>query len=209
MLLLTGPAACRGDMPTLARRMRCVLCVSLFAAVLAPAVPARAQVLGDSGQLVRVKLRSGGTRQGRLVRFERDTLELLESDMAGRLIFAYPRTELARTWVSVGHSRRTGRGMGIGLLAGALLGGVYGAATYKPCEGSTGWDCFLAPRSRGASAKIGAALGGSLGVVIGGIVGVAVVRQHWRLVYLPRGTTLGSAGRGLGLAVRLPVQATW
>jgi len=76
-----------------------------------------------------------------------------------------------------GTHRRTGRGIGIGFLVGAAIGGVVGI-TRQPTGG------FLDP-GRGGRAVAAAVLLGVPGMVIGGMVGHATKVDVWRRVDLP------------------------
>ncbi len=184
------------------RRIRrsCYALLLSAAGLLLGAVPARPQALPDSGQLVRVQLQNARKVVGKVVRFGRDTLVLSVSTDNGRRLFAFPRSDLAQTWVSVGHTHHALQGAGIGLLAGSVLGGVIGAATYQPCEFL---ECLIAPRSRTGAAVLGGALGALPGLVIGAIVGAANARQDWQPVDLPTTVSVVPGRRALGLTVRL------
>lgn len=76
--------------------------------------------------------------------------------------------------VSVGTHRKTGTGIGLGLLIGGAAGALIGLATYQECDG----NCFdFGP---GPNAVAGAVLGGLLGMVIGGTSGANTKSDRWQ-----------------------------
>ena len=57
-----------------------------------------------------------------------------------------------------------------GGLAGFVLGGLLGYATYKPCN-KPGWGCLFYPQSNRQAAWLGAIVTGIVGIEIGAITG--------------------------------------
>src|SRR5687767_2084428 len=87
-------------------------------------------------------------------------------------------SEISAVDVSLGQRRRTLRGAGIGLAAGATIGAVAGYATYEPCNG---W-CFFGPSSPEGAAAWGGAAGGVLGLVAGTTIGFLMKSEKWQRV---------------------------
>ena len=79
---------------------------------------------------------------------------------------------------SVGFRRRTLRGMGTGLLVGAVGGGVWGALYDEKPVCAQGSSCF--EYGRGYNAFWGAFLLAWPGLVIGGLVGASNTHEVWR-----------------------------
>lgn len=130
---------------------------------------------------------NGATLTGRLVALDRDSLVLRpDGDPTGTI--TVPGEALAIE-VSAGRQRRWARGMGVGLITGAVGGAIIGAATFEPC---IGW-CILTPNSREGWAALNATLMGLGGVVAGGVVGALIETERWRPV------TVGSDSVRVGL----------
>lgn len=91
-----------------------------------------------------------------------------------------PRSSIIRMDVSAGRMRShaTGAlgGLGLGVLAGAMGGGIASATTRRK---SGLCDCV----PTGLNIAVGAVLGGVLGLVAGTIIGIP--REHWQGVSLP------------------------
>ncbi len=108
--------------------------------------------------------------------------------------------------VSAGRSSHRRQGEGLGLLGGALIGAVVGAATYTPCSGTFG-DCPLAPTSRGGNAKLGGFVGALIGTIVGGFIGARRQTENWeRVAVTARGVGFRLAPSGKGA---LMVSATF
>ncbi|MBL7993914.1 hypothetical protein JNM05_00945 [bacterium] len=93
------------------------------------------------------------------------------------VVFVTTTTEHKTSIVSISHLRRTkkskvGKGMGIGLLGGVIVGGLAGLSTYKEPEpdpdGSGNWDFGPGP-----AVAAGAVIGGLFGLIGGGMVGAS------------------------------------
>jgi hypothetical protein len=83
--------------------------------------------------------------------------------------------------VSAGRSSHRRQGMGFGLLSGALIGAVVGAATYTPCTSTEFLGCLGAPASRGGQAELGGFAGALIGTFVGGLIG-ARQTENWERV---------------------------
>jgi hypothetical protein len=119
---------------------------------------------------------------------------------------------ISRVELSAGVRRQGWRGAGVGLLAGAGMGGVIGLATYRRthCEDPV-LDVlvcsFVDRTSRSVTVIADAAIGGTVGAIAGALIG-QVAREQWiRVPVLPDGTRIGwvspsaTHGPGLGLAI--------
>jgi hypothetical protein len=89
------------------------------------------------------------------------------------------RTAVRRFDVQRGTHRNAWNGLGLGLLSGGAIGGIVGAATYKPCNQTGFLACVMLPKSTGESAAWGGAAGGALGLVVGTLVGAFIVTDRW------------------------------
>ena len=158
-----------------------------FVAFLARRAPAQ-DVRPDSGTLVRVHpaTEPGVTYEGRLIWLGADSVIV---DVPGEGAARWHRLAVARLDIGRRGSRagHTFIGMGVGLVAGAALGG---AALYA---GSSS-DDFLGPEF---AAAVGAVLGGTVGTVVGGIVGYNRPHTAWHEVPL----TVGLQRQGLGISI--------
>jgi hypothetical protein len=174
------------------------VCLGLVSVLLTPALSA--QQVTAPGSRVRVV---GGDRQpmasGAFVRLAGDTVVVTTAAGTTQALIVPPGYHVEE---SVGMRRRTLRGMGIGLVAGAAAGAILGAASYRkmPCN----WPCVegpsnpfgsgIGPNSPGEMAVAGAVVLGVPGMVIGGIIG-GRQREWWvpvntlapRVVLLPAG----------------------
>ena len=98
---------------------------------------------------------------------------------------AIPAASVAQLWVVDGKKGNFWKGAGIGLLAGALIGGVIGS-TQEFCL----LDC-------GPATAIGVVVGAPAGLLLGGVLGAVVQSDRWRAL-------LGN-DRGVSVAPRLDV----
>ena len=133
------------------------------------------------GQRVRLMV-SGSKRPlvvGQFIRQANDSI-VIRPDSAlrpeGERAFLLERGH--RVEQSVGFRRRTLKGVGVGLLAGATTGGVVGALTYSKPDCSSDFICF--DFGRGFSAFAGAMVLALPGMVIGGIIGASEKHEAWR-----------------------------
>jgi hypothetical protein len=113
---------------------------------------------------------------GRIVATSNDTV-VFRSDR-NPVTRSLALTEITAVDVSMGKSRGTRRGAGMGLLVGAGLGAVLGYTSYEPCEGF----CLFGPSSRSESTMFLGAVGGTLGLVIGTTFGFLSKSENWQRV---------------------------
>ncbi|GAC1652834.1 MAG: hypothetical protein NVS4B3_15360 [Gemmatimonadaceae bacterium] len=172
----------------------------------------RAQTLSDTltGKRVRITLvqiansnQVGGyaidetsTRMpvmGTVVGFDRDTLRLI---LNGSGSTAIPLASIARFEVSTGRGV-TGAHVGLGAVAGLLVGGFaglfHGSAKDSGCKAG-GFCLGLAAPAEGI---VGAALGSALGAVIGALV----PGERWEAATVPSRVILVPSSRGAVLAI--------
>lgn len=103
---------------------------------------------------------------GQLQAFDGNSLRIrAQSNNADLLI---PTASLTDVWVGEGTRRHFWTGAGIGLLGGALLGGIIGSAS-EFCLGSCG-----------PATAIGIVVGAPAGLVLGAAVGAAIRSDRWR-----------------------------
>jgi hypothetical protein len=95
---------------------------------------------------------------------------------------ALPLSLITRIEVSTSRSSHGRQGMGLGLLGGALIGAVVGAATYTPCSSTEFLGCLFAPTSRGANAELGGIGGALIGTIVGGVIGRNRQTENWERV---------------------------
>lgn len=100
---------------------------------------------------------------------------------------ALPLGSITRLEVSAGRSSHRRQGMGLGLLGGALIGAVAGAATYTPCSGPGFGSCIFSPESRGEQAKWGGVVGALIGTSVGGFIGAASQTENWKRIAVGAG----------------------
>ena len=149
------------------------------------------------------------TRQGAtplvatVVSRSRDTLVVRWPEATGPV--ALPFAGMTRLEVSTGRHRRVLKGMGFGAAIGLAAGSIAGAVSYKPCDTTQPFGCFLAPESRGQATAEGGLVGGVLGLVVGALVGIPV-REGWQRVSLTErvsvGITPGADAARLRVALR-------
>jgi hypothetical protein len=86
------------------------------------------------------------------------------------------------------------RGLGIGAVGGALIGGIIASATYTPCE-----SCMVEVLDRGGTTAAGALAGVLVGGLVGVIVGSSIKTESWKPVVGPWAGEL----KGLPLGVQI------
>lgn len=164
----------------------------LAALILALAAhPLNAQVASQlqEGVRVRVVKISGKTTVGFISAQTSDSLSIVRA-RSGTEAQTFALDDLSRVDVSRGRSRAKGAAlkglMGLGI--GALAGGLLGAATYTESDGCDsgpdGWclfDCLIIC-SRGQAAAFAGTLGGGAGVLIGTAIGIATGWERWESV---------------------------
>ena len=130
-------------------------------------------------------------------------------ELAGGSSVALPKSSLSGLELSGGVRRNGWRGAGIGLLAGAGVGGVIGLATYRRAEcydnPIEGFFCDLVNRtSRSVTVVSDAAMVGTAGAIVGALIG-QVGRETWvRIPLLRHGTRVGLVGqRGVGVTIAM------
>jgi hypothetical protein len=119
----------------------------------ASAQPARAQQSTLApGTKIRVELRNGDRRQGRVIRSGRDTLL---AEWAGGSTPAFPVSDIAKLEAVTGRYHPVGRAAVVGAVVGGSLGAIFGGLLYKPCESTEVGGCFLPrkPQRVGASER--------------------------------------------------------
>jgi hypothetical protein len=123
---------------------------------------------------------SGPPRVANVLAQQGDTLSLRPEGTQDSV--PLPLRLITRLEVSAGRSSHGRQGMGLGLLGGALIGAVVGAATYTPCTSS----CDFAPKSRGDQAKLSGIGGALIGTLVGGVIGSIRQTENWERVALSR-----------------------
>lgn len=153
------------------------------------------------GVRVRAVSPAAGTVTGRVTAVQGDDFLVARDRLADTVRLS--ASQLSSLDLSVGRHKRRWRGAGVGLLGGAALGAVIGAATYrKPdCSGAT-YFCDL---NRGFDAAFGAVVFGGIGAATGALVGAGKA-DDWKPLALPARTSLelfvrpaGNARLGLSL----------
>lgn len=83
---------------------------------------------------------------------------------------------------------KAGTGAVLGLLVGAVAGGVIGSSTWKdPCAGAVGWEgmfCGLG-ETQNERSTAGALIGGLGGALLGAFIGSGITSSRWESVPLP------------------------
>ena len=155
------------------------------------------------GARVRATTPGAGSVTGRVVAANGDTLQVLRDVARDTVKVAVSR--LATLDLSTGRHTRRWTGAAYGLLAGATLGAVIGAATYRKQTCAPGqWFCDY-PGQTGDMAA-GAVLLGTVGTVVGAIVGAGTA-ETWRRVVPPASAQLrldarNAGGLALGASLR-------
>ena len=173
--------------------MRISTRVASAAVLLAAAgdLPAQDPSLVRIGSRVRVHTLSGVVFTGVLASATRDSL-LLRSDVqpTGPAL-AVPAASVSQLYVGLSAAerrRKTRVGLGIGFVAGGLVGGMAGAAVPvdNPCANSGGAFCLdFSGVERGANVMQYFLIGALTGAVVGAAVGRSVGGGAWRYVPLP------------------------
>lgn len=118
----------------------------------------------DSSRLLRIELRSGGLVQGRMVRQTPESLTVRGAELDATTDRMVSVSDIAA--VSVPVLRHTMSsvlgGLGIGFLAGTVVGGLVGAYQYHSCEGDICGLLIL-------NVPFGAIVGAFTGTVVGAI----------------------------------------
>jgi len=181
----------------------------LIAFALAPSAAALAQTPGpvSVGERVRITMpdRRGRHRLvGRIADVQHDTL-VLDSDDIGTAA-RVPLSQATRIEVSGGRHTNVRRGMGIGMVGGAVAGALIGATTYHKgrapaCSLSEVLLCWGSPvdpgeAPRGISPRAGATIYGLLGILAGGIGGAIIHTERWSARPLGVAARLGTAPSG-------------
>lgn len=148
--------------------------VLLAIAVIAPPVVRGQDTLAAiPGARARVYVAPSGTgRVGVVERIAPDTLFL--RPCVDCLVEAVPREAVQHIDVSIGRANYALRGVGIGFLAGAAIGGL--AANYR-CHHAVGTQLFS---SCGYDQAMGGFLGAFAGMFIGGAIGRWWPKERWR-----------------------------
>ena len=100
--------------------------------------------------------------------------------------FVIPTTSITRLSSGVGTRGHFWAGAGIGLLGGALIGGLIGSTT-EFCL-----DSCTSDEARSGAIKAGVILGAPAGFLLGGLIG-ALIRSDRRISVAPRLGTRGFA----------------
>jgi hypothetical protein len=169
-------------------RRTLLLAVSCFAI----AVPARAQdgPALAAGARVRITVPSRNvTKQvGTLQAVLADTLVIdLLGARLGELL-RVPLDSVTRLDVSDGRHRQTGRGAGIGFLAGAAVGAILGPLTMECPD----YGCDTSPA---VAAVVGGLALGGLGALVGLGIGAATTSETWKEVPVSALRASPAAGR--------------
>ena len=137
------------------------------------------------GVRVRVVSPAAGTVTGRVTAVQGDEFLVARDRLADTVRLS--ANQLASLDLSVGRHKRRWRGAGLGLLGGAALGAVIGAATYqKPdCSG----EAYFCDLGRGFDASFGAVVFGGVGAVTGALVGAGSA-DDWKPLSLRSRTSL-------------------
>lgn len=125
---------------------------------------------GDVGQIQTGRSRPLVIQTGRLQALDADTIRMRTEKPDA--VLAIPRASIDRVWVHDGTKHHGWTGAGIGLLAGAVMGGIAGAGL----EVDIGWG------NPSPATGLGVVAGAVGGFVIGGIVGSLVPSDRWLAV---------------------------
>ena len=148
-----------------------------FAIIVAASTPVWAQSDVTPGQRIRVKSSDRNDPVvGKLVSADSEMIWVVQPQAD---TVALPRKWVRGVDVSTGTYRSPRKGAAIGLLVGAGLGAIVGAAAYEPCEPHALFDCIAAPGSASQSAALGAIVFGALGGTVGLLIGTLSVSDRW------------------------------
>jgi len=122
----------------------------------------------------------------------------------GRDTITLARAEINKLETHAGRRRNPGEDTAAGIVAGALVGGIVGFASYSPCREAGLFACAFSPGNSGEAAVWGIIGGGVVGAAAGLIASLFHVSDVWaqsdpqiRFGYSPRG-----AGIGMSLSIR-------
>lgn len=104
--------------------------------------------------------------------------------------------------VSTGKRTHFWRGAGLGLGIGVVAGLVIGAVTHEECDPDPLFGCFLGPETASESAVLGGLTLGSIGLVAGAVIGAVSRTDRWASVNLPVRASIAPAQSG-GLSLML------
>jgi len=114
------------------------------------------------------------TYTGQLEALHRDSLHIrAQADSA---VLVVPRASIAHLYVVDGTRTHFWKGAGIGLLGGALIGGLIGSTTEFCID-----ECTTAEAQKEAIA-VGVIFGAPAGFLLGGVIGALTRSERWRLV---------------------------
>ena len=197
------------------RPFRHLVVVTLFA-IAAPEYGAAQTGLAalSPGAHVRVRAASLGpaARTARVVTAGADTIVVRPDDASGFDV-TLPRTEITQLDVSAGRRTRKARFALVGAGAGAVVGGIVGAASYAdPCEKEPAICAGFFHDTRQSDAFGGAVAGALLGAAAGAITGQLRTTDRWTLH--PLGARSASlhilpahgGGRSVALALTMAVR---
>ncbi|MDH3204968.1 MAG: hypothetical protein OEO79_00065 [Gemmatimonadota bacterium] len=167
--------------------IRLITLLTLLGAVLPAA--SHAQTVLSPGDRIRFREAEGAVVIGVVSAISAEEVRLATQDRSGHVV---SRDQIESLERSLGTERRFARNLFISVGAGAAIGGVMGAVTWKPCRETGFLACFLHPASRGEAAQWGTAAGALIGVPIGVIVGLATRHEVWEplSVHGPGGSTV-------------------
>jgi hypothetical protein len=154
---------------------------------------AQSQAAVQKGQRVRVRFAAAHTPDlvGVVRAIRTDTLVVSrDSEPGGRMVTAFPLSSVSRLQVSRGRHSRWGRGLLIGLGAGAVTGAILGA-TVQP-------DWFF---TRRVLVEMGAVVFAPIGGAVGVVIGALTKTEQWETVPLPG--SRGAAGAGMDARLTL------
>ena len=187
-----------------------LLLASLLICLITAAVPARAQtVAGDPrqtqklGQIppidegTKVRVSTTSSYVGVVAALSADTLYLAPARYGDPSV-AVPIESITRLEVSRGRGPGAWIGGGIGLLAGAIIGGsIATSATENPCDdrGCTLGEALGSLNEQAAAGLGGIVVGGALGLLAGALIGRGLSPERWeplsvesvRLSFRPNG----------------------
>lgn len=145
---------------------------------------------------------SDSSREAEVIAQRGDSLWLRSLLHADTSVVVIP--SLTRLDVSLGRHSHGLRGAAIGLLSGAVVGGVWGASMPVPeCHDLV---CFT-PSSRGEQAAVFGGTFALLGAGVGALIGKGQWSERWERVKLPSIATLLVRPRTFGYVVGVKVTA--